>query len=461
MATVFSNAPPQLSPATHRHLSPFLRRNRNTVRLQSPPPPPAISAAAINNSSVEHRIQESLSILDLMQSQSISLDPSLLCSILTRCAEARSLHLGRVAHEKAILAGLQTDPFVANSLMLLYSRCGLLSAARKLFDEMPLRTVVSWTTAISMYRHAGLPREAINLYRLMCGGAAADNPVVKPNCFTYATVLSCCAIVGDLELGVKVHRQIVDDGLQNDRFLLVALIDMYTKCGEVCDGRKVFDSIPEPSIEASTAMIEGYSGNGRPEEAADLIRTVLRSGPVAEMVVALGFTVMIRPSVMEMALRRGQEIHAHIIKFGHKPEDKHLSALVNLYEKCDKMAIAYRVFDELEVKEFGLWRRLLSGFVRNGLNAEALKVYAEMTGLDYEMSHCVVTDALKACVQKKGLKEGRQIHGVLTKVENLMGSTSLSVLTELYSSCGKHEEALKVSNLNLNLKKKFIPEVKQ
>lgn len=273
-------------------------------------------------------------------------------------------------------------------------------------------------------------------------------------------MLNCCAAVKDIELGVKVHEQIVDDGLQKDKFVIVALIDMYTKCGKVCDARKVFDGIPELSIEASTAMIEGYSGNGQPKEAADIIRKVLRSGPVAAVVISLGFTAIIRPFVMEMALRHGQEIHAHIIKFRHKTENKHLSALLNLYEKCDKMDIAYRVFEELEVKEFGSRRRLLSGFVRNGLYAEALKVYAEMTSLDYEVSHFVVIDALKACVGMRGLKEGRQIHGILTKVENLMGSTSLSVLTELYSSCGEHEEALKVSNLNLNVKM-FIPRVTQ
>ncbi|PKU64840.1 Pentatricopeptide repeat-containing protein [Dendrobium catenatum] len=460
MAAVLSSVTTQLSTATHRHLPPFRRRDRNTVHLYSPSPPPATANATINTSSIEHRIQESLSLLDLMQSESISPDPSLLCSILKCCADARCLRLGRIAHEKAVLAELDTDPFVGNSLLLLYSRCGFLSTARKLFDEMPSRNVVSWTTAISMYHHAGLPHEAINLYRLMCGGAAFDNSVVKPNCFTYTTVLNCCASVKDFELGVKVHGQIVDDGLQNDKFIIVALIDMYTKCGKVCDARKVFDKIPELSIEASTAMIEGYSGNGQPKDAVDVMRMVLRSGPLAEMVIALGFTAMIRPFLMEMALRHGQEIHAHIIKFGHKPENKHLSALLNLYERCDKMAIAYRVFKELEVKEFGLWRRLLSGFVRNGLYAEALMIYAEMTTLDYKMSHFVVIEALNACVGMRGLKEGRQIHGTLLKVENLMGSTSLTVLSELYITCGKHEEALKVSNLNVNIKN-FIHRVTQ
>ncbi|XP_020594699.1 pentatricopeptide repeat-containing protein At5g16860-like [Phalaenopsis equestris] len=453
MAAVFSSVTPRLSPATRQHLPPFLRRDRNTLHLHSSSPPPGAVPTAINTSSIEHRIQESLSILDLMQSQSISPDSSLLCSILKRCADARSLRLGRLAHEKALLAGLHTDPFVANSLLLLYSRCGLLSTARKLFDEMPLKNVVSWTTAISMYHHAGLPHEAIKLYQLMCNGTdGASIPVCKPNCFTYTTVLNCCASVKDVELGVTVHKQIVDDGLQNDNFITVALIDMYTKCGQVCDARKVFDSISEPSIEASTAMIEGYSGNGQPKEAADVLRMVLRSGPVAEVVMALGFSAMIRPFFMEEALRHGQEIHAHIIKSGHKPENKHLSALVNLYAKCDKMAIAYRVFEGLEIKEFGLCRRLLAGFVRNGLYVEALKVYAEMISLDYGMSHFVVINALRACVGMRGLEEGRQIHDVLIKVENLMGSTSLDVLTELYSSSGKHEEALKVRKLNSNFK---------
>ncbi|KAG0449838.1 hypothetical protein HPP92_027055 [Vanilla planifolia] len=341
MAAVFGSPPPQPVPrlprppsslrsflSTYHHPSTFFRLDRHASALQSPPP--SISGCGAGGRwSIEKRIQESLAILDLMESQSISLDASLLCSILKSCADARSLRLGRLAHDKALRAGLHTNPYVANSLLLLYSRCGLLDAARQLFDEMPVRNVVTWTTAISMYQQAGFPNVALDLYQLMRDGA---DQAIKPNAFTYCSVLNCCAGVKDLGLGLRVHEQIIEEGLQNDRFLIVALIDMYTKCGKVSHARKVFDCVPQPTLEAYTAMIEGYSGNGLTSESVELIRMVLRTGSVADKVTALGFMTIIRPCVMQMSLRHGQEIHAHIIKFGHNPGYKQLSAIVSLYE---------------------------------------------------------------------------------------------------------------------------------
>lgn len=96
--------------------------------------------------------------------------------------------------------------------------------------------------------------------------------------------------------------------------------------------------------------------------------------------------------------------------------------------------------DGLEVKESMLWQRLLFGFVQNGFYAEALMVYVEMTGFDHETSHSMVTDALKACVGMKGLREGRQLHDLLIKAGNLMRNTSIGVLSKLYSSCEEDEK---------------------
>ncbi|KAG0460600.1 hypothetical protein HPP92_020508 [Vanilla planifolia] len=323
---------------------------------------------------------------------------------------------------------------------------------------MPVRNVVTWTTAISMYQQAGFPNVALDLYQLMRDGA---DQAIKPNAFTYCSVLNCCASVKDLGLGLRVHEQIIEEGLQNDRFLIVALIDMYTKCGKVSHARKVFDCVPQPTLEAYTAMIEGYSGNGLTSKSVELIRMVLRTGSVADKVTALGFMTIIRPCVMQMSLRHGQEIHAHIIKFGHNPGYKQLSAIVSLYERCNKMLFAYRLFNELEVKESGLWRRLLSGFFRNKLNANAMKFFAEMmTSLELGNSSFAVIDALKACIGMKGLEEGRQIHALITKVRNLMGSTSCTYLVELYSCCGDYEEALKASVVFGNKKFELPPEKK-
>lgn len=445
MAAVLASNPPQTLPKTSFPLSsPSSPRLPSPLRSSRRRPHPPLHSALPADWPLEQRLEESLAVLELMDAQSITPDPALLSALLNACADARNLRLGRLVHDRAARAGLQAHPAVANGLLRLYSRCGLLGAARRLFDEMPERNVATWTTAIAMYLHAGFPHDALQLFRTMT--AAAANTGVRPNAFTYTITLKSCASIGDLELGIKIHEEIKRDGCEMDGFVIVALIDMYAKCGRVGDAREVFDKARTKTVEACTAMIEGYSRNGKGGEAMDVIRRTLQNGRDGEVARRLGFATMIRPCVTEMALRQGQEIHAHIIKLGHQPGSKTLGALVELYEKCDKMNIAYRVFDSLGVKDLGLWRRMMAGFVRNGLCEEALKLYLMMACLDIGMDTFVVLEAIMACVGVLGLEEGKQMHGRVIKLGRSLEGSVIGGLAELYSECGEQDEAYKLLN---------------
>lgn len=50
---------------------------------------------------------------------------------------------------------------------MFYTKCECLGDARKVFDEMPDRNVVSWTAMISAYSQRGYASEALNLFRQM------------------------------------------------------------------------------------------------------------------------------------------------------------------------------------------------------------------------------------------------------------------------------------------------------
>ncbi|RWR73709.1 Pentatricopeptide repeat [Cinnamomum micranthum f. kanehirae] len=430
---------PLQKPPTFTSSNPIFSHRLSTVRSFHPSSR-AVHVSSSNDWTFEQRMEEAFNVLNLMEIQNMSPDPSLFCLLLQSCADAANLQTLKTLHQKIIDSNLQHDPFVANNLITAYSKCGSLESARRVFDEMPQRNIVSWTTVISMYSQMGSPHEALRLYNSMRSAGK-----IKPNAFTYTIVLNSCAKMGDLKMGVEVHEDVVRDGCESDGFVVTALIDMYAKCGRFEDARKVFDGMAEPTVEAYTAMMEGYNASGRGEEALGLVRKILQSSEGVKFVKEMGFACMIRSCVMEGALRQGQEIHAHLIKFRHRVGARTIAALVVLYEKCDKMAAARLLFDELLVKEVGLWGRLISGYVRNGLNQEALELYCEMVSADIELNPLVISSVLNACIGVLGLAEGKQIHSQSIKSGYwLYKSLVIDGLAKLYSRCGQVKEANKL-----------------
>ncbi|KAF5185387.1 Pentatricopeptide repeat-containing protein [Thalictrum thalictroides] len=389
-------------------------------------------------------MEEALNVLDLMEAQGMEPEPSLICILLKSCAEAENLEFGKTIHSRIVGTDLEKDVYVVNNLINLYAKCGCLEIARNVFDEMSNRNEVTWTTMISIYNQRGFLDESLKLYSLM----KLDSRV-RPNAFTYSIALNSCAKLRNLKMGVEIHEDVVKDRCESDEFIVTALIDMYSKCGSIDSARRVFNKAGEPTIAACTAMIDGYNNNNQAKEAMYLIRIILHSRLDMKMVRELGFVCMIRSCTMEAAYRQGQEIHAHIIKFGYDLGAQTCSTLVLLYEDCNKMVLARRLFDKLVDKNERLWGQMILGYVKNGMNSEALKLYVEMVSEDVKPSSFALSCALKACVGILGLKEGMEIQGRAVKVGCCLSDDSfVAALVMLYRQCKLPEEVQKITRIH-------------
>ncbi|KAK9267693.1 hypothetical protein L1049_010125 [Liquidambar formosana] len=197
-----------------------------------------------------------------------------LVSALTACGRIGFLGLGRKLHGLLVGNGFVMDVFLGSSLIDMYAKCGQIEDARKVFDRIPDRNVVCWTSMIAGYIQLDLFKEAIDLFREMqVGRFTADAATV-------ACVISSCGHSGALDQGRWVHSYCERNGIEMNLTVRNALIDMYSKCGDIEKALEIFHDLTQRDVFSWTAMISGLAMNGEPDKALQLFSQMETSSDV-------------------------------------------------------------------------------------------------------------------------------------------------------------------------------------
>ncbi|XP_057841894.1 pentatricopeptide repeat-containing protein At1g11290, chloroplastic isoform X2 [Cryptomeria japonica] len=231
--------------------------------------------AMISGYVYNRRYEEALKVFHEMQIAGVKPDSITATSVLPACAYLGALQDGRLIHGYVIKNGCEADVFVGSALIDMYTRCQNLEIARKVFDKMSERNVVSWNVMIAGYATHGHSEDALMLFHQM------RSTRVRPDHVTYANILPACAQLAALQQGKEIHKSMVEDGLDSDIFVSGALIDMYVKCGNLNAGRQVFDKMPQRDLVSWTSMVAGYGMHGitpRLEHYACMVDLLGRAG---------------------------------------------------------------------------------------------------------------------------------------------------------------------------------------
>ena len=132
--------------------------------------------------------------------------PELIISLLHRCSKTKALRNGLSLHAAAFKTGLQSDTIINNHILNLYAKCGNLTFARQVFDEMPQRNLVSWSAIISGSDQAGQHLMALDLFSKLR---------LVPNEYIFASAITACASLVALLHGQQVHAQALKFGYES------------------------------------------------------------------------------------------------------------------------------------------------------------------------------------------------------------------------------------------------------
>jgi pentatricopeptide repeat protein len=138
-----------------------------------------------------------LALFQQMQQEGVEPNPVTFVGAVAACASAEALEEGRHVEKQIIQSGYESDVFISNSLIDMYSKCGSIKDASRVFHRMPTKDVVSWTAMLGGFAMHGHAKEAVVHFEMMCEGT------IELNSITFVSLLSACS-----------HAGLVDEGLQ-------------------------------------------------------------------------------------------------------------------------------------------------------------------------------------------------------------------------------------------------------
>uniref|UniRef100_R7W6I4 Pentatricopeptide repeat-containing protein n=1 Tax=Aegilops tauschii TaxID=37682 RepID=R7W6I4_AEGTA len=196
-----------------------------------------------------------------------------LASALVACGRLGAVRAGKAVHGWCLKRQRELELIVGNALLDMYVKCEKLHLARRVFDRLLVRDIVSWTVMISGLVHCRLPSEALELFNGM------QTSGVKPDKVVLSTVLSACASLGALESGRWVHEYIERKGIEWDVHVGTSLVDMYAKCGCLETSLSIFHKMPVKNVSSWNALINGFAlhGHGLVQEGLGLFNLMNNS----------------------------------------------------------------------------------------------------------------------------------------------------------------------------------------
>ncbi|KAG4128578.1 hypothetical protein ERO13_D09G027700v2 [Gossypium hirsutum] len=337
-----------------------------------------------------------MSVLGLIIKTGFENNVSVSNSLITLCLRMHEFDQARRVFDR-----METRDVVSWTAILdMYVEMGELEEARRIFDEMPQRNEVSWSAIIARYSQYGDHIEALKLFRNMVREG------FKPTISCFSSILCALASLESLQAGKNLHAHVMKIGIEGDLFIACSLVDLYCKSGETKDGRLVFDSIKNKNVVLWNSMIGGYSTNGQMDEAKYLFDNMPTRNNISwgafiggyveykqfDMVFEVFNEMLLsgetptKPTFSSVlcacasltSLEKGRDIHGKILKLGFQYDVYLGTALTDMYAKCGDIESSKQVFDRMSERNEFSWTVMIQGLAESGFAKESLALFEEM-----------------------------------------------------------------------------------
>lgn len=354
--------------------------------------------------------------------------------LLRNCSKYLNLNQGILAHSASVKMGFESDLIINNDLIDMYGKCGRTDVARTVFDQMPVRNVVSWTALMGGYLRQGKAEDSLLLLHQM--GISG----IKPNEFTFSTNLKACGFLGIPEYEVQIHGLCIKSGFESYPVVGNSIIDVYSKRGRLEDAEKMFDKMPIRNLISWNAMISGYANGGQERMSFSLFQEMQEQGETPD---EFTYSSVLKACSSLGALHEGRQIHASLITNGLSISLHTViaSALIDLYVKCKCLYVARKVFDHIRQKNIISWTAMIVGYTQEGSVWEAVDLFREFRRSRTQIDGYILSNMVGVCSDFALIEQGKQIHCYTVKLSYGLDVSVANSIVDMYLKCGLIDEA--------------------
>ncbi|KAI3420678.1 uncharacterized protein J3R85_012617 [Psidium guajava] len=320
--------------------------------------------------------------------------------LLETCGSAREL---LQIHARLITSGLIRKAALSSRVLRIHLELGHVQYAILTFGCIHSPSTFCVNTVVEAYSVSSVPSDGVRFYFKML--RRGD---FVPNSYTYVPLLGCCAKIGCAGTGKKCHGQAVKNGVDKVLPVQNSLIHMYGSCGvieiaqvlfdemqlrdsvswnatlymyvrigDLVSARNIFVQMPEKNVAAYNILIVGYVKGGNPGAGLKLFRNMMSKAVGASSRTMVGAVMACGRSAR---LKDGKSVHGFLIKNFLESNILIDTALIDMYSRCERVDVACKLFDKIEVKNPVCWNAMILGHCIHGNPTDGIKLFEDTLG---------------------------------------------------------------------------------
>ncbi|KAL0290339.1 UNVERIFIED_CONTAM: Pentatricopeptide repeat-containing protein [Sesamum angustifolium] len=408
-------------------------------------------------------VEDSIFMLSELMRSRVRMSEYTFVSVFTSLEEF-DIQLGEQIHGLVIKYGLNDVASVCNCLINMYAKSGATCLAEKMFENAPVKDIVSWNTLIGAMANSDIPAKTFYIFLKMCMTG------LSPNEITFANLLNSCSRVHILSYGEYIHAKMIKKRFESDMYTGSALVNLYAKCDKVQEASICFDGITQKNLVSWNSLMLAYSN--RDSFSVRLLQEMIHSGYYPN---GVSFSIVIKSSLKAELL----QLHALTIKTGYHENAFVSSSLISSYARnglvSDALIFVGSSINKLPVVSSNIiawiynqtghfgktqelyatvenpdtvsWNILIAACSRNGDYKETFELFDHMRASELCPDNYTFVSLFNVCTKLCNLALGSSLHGLIVKTDFKLCDTFVcNTMIDMYGKCGSLQSSVKIFN---------------